>query len=81
MVSWVEKNHFIPLKNIFWDKKGRQVKTYNVESFAMIDTIATETDVLIEDLLSGHKTRIKTLGVKYNSGLDDSLFTTRALER
>lgn len=80
-VSWIEKDNFIPLKTIFWDNKKRQAKSYSVISFEIIDNIATETDVLMEDLLSGHKTRLKTLEIKYNSSLKDSLFTTRALER
>ncbi len=81
LVSWIEKESFIPLKTVFHDKKGRRVKIYTVKSFVMIDNIATETDVLMEDLQSGHKTRLETLELKYNTGLDDALFTTRALER
>ena len=81
VVSWIEKNDFIPLKTIFWDKKGRQAKIYSVINFEIIDKIATETEVLMEDLPSGHKTRLKTLQIRYNSGLKDSLFTTRSLEK
>ena len=80
-VSWIEKKHFIPLKTIFRDEKGRKAKIYTVNNFEVIDGIATETDVVMKDLLSGHKTRIETLEIEYNSGLRDSLFTTRALER
>ena len=81
LVSWIEKNSFIPLKIIFFENKEQQAKSYSVNAFEIIDNIATETDVVMEDLLSGHKTRLKTLRIKYNSGLKDSLFTTRALER
>jgi outer membrane lipoprotein-sorting protein len=81
VVSWIEKKDFIPLKTNFYDKKGRQAKDYSVISFEMIDKIATETEVLMEDLPSGHKTRLKTLQIRYNSGLKDSLFTTRSLEK
>ena len=81
VVSWIEKENFIPLKTYFFDNKGQHNKSYFVNSFKVIDNIATETEVLMEDLLSGHKTRLKTLEIKYNSGLQDSLFTTRALER
>ena len=79
--SWIGKNNFLPLKIIFWNKKGQKSKSYTVVSFATIDQIATETEVLMEDLLSGHKTRLKSLAIKYNAGLKDSLFTARALER
>lgn len=81
VVSWIEKNNFIPLKTLFWNKKGQKSKIYTVDEFKIIDEIATEMDVLMEDLLAGHKTRIQTLEIKYNSGLKDSLFTTRALEQ
>ena len=81
LISWIEKNNFIPLKTFFFENKGQHTKSYSVNDFEVIDEIATETDVLMEDLLSGHKTRLKTLRIKYNSGLKDSLFTTRALER
>ena len=81
LVSWIEKENFIPLKTYFFDNKEQHGKSYVVNSFKVIDNIATETEVLMEDLLSGHKTRLKTLEIKYNSGLKDSLFTTRALER
>ena len=81
LVSWIDKENFIPLKTFFFDNKGQHCKSYFVNSYKIIDNIATETEVLMEDLLSGHKTRLKTLEIKYNSGLQDSLFTTRALER
>jgi hypothetical protein len=80
-IAWIEKGNFIPLKTVFWDKKGQQSKLYQVVSFEMIDQVATETEVLMEDLGSGHMTRLKVLAIEYNNGLKDSLFTARALER
>jgi len=81
LISWIEKEHLIPLKTNFWNKKGQQTKTYTVNSFTIIDTIATELDVTMDDLTSGHKTRLVSKNIIYNSGLKNSLFTTRALER
>ena len=65
---------------VFWDKKGNKSKVYQVVSFEMIDQVATETEVLMEDLASGHKTRLKVLAIEYNTGLKDALFTARSLE-
>ena len=79
-IAWIEKSHFIPLKIVFWDKKGNKSKVYQVVSFEMIDQVATETEVLMEDLTSGHKTRLKVLAIEYNTGLKDALFTARSLE-
>lgn len=81
LISWIEKKHLIPLKIDFYNKKGQQIKTYKVNKYEIIDNIATEIDVTMEDLDSGHKTRLQTKSIIYNSGLKDSHFTTRALER
>ena len=81
ITSWIEKKHLIPLKTDFWNKKGKLTKRYIVNKFEIIDTIATEIDVIMKDLPSGHKTRLVSKNIVYNSGLKNSLFTTRALER
>lgn len=81
LVSLVDMETFLPLRTTFWDKKSRLFKTYTVQTFQIIDGIATEMDVLMEDHQEQHKTRLKTETVRYNCGLADHLFTTRALER
>lgn len=81
ITSWIDKESLMPLQTHFWNKKGKLAKIYTVNRFEMISQIATETDVQMEDLLSGHKTRLATSNIIYNSGLQDSLFTKRALER
>lgn len=80
IVSWIGKEHFIPLRTRFWDKKGDQFKTYRVEEFAIIDGIATEIEVVMEDHSDKHVTRLSTEKIRYNAGLPDRLLTTRALE-
>jgi hypothetical protein len=80
IVSWIEKEHFIPLLSEFWNKKGDQFKTYKVEEFAIIDGIATEIEVVMQDHSDQHVTRITTEKIRYNSDLPDRLLTTRALE-
>ena len=81
IVTWVDKKHFMPLRSEFWDKKGRHTKTYRVEQFEIIDGIATETNVVMEDLSAQHSTRLQNHKISYNSNLPDHLFTIRALER
>lgn len=79
IVSWIEKEHFIPLRTEFWNKQGDPFKTYRVEDFSIIDGIATEMKVVMEDHSDQHMTRIVTDKVRYNAGLPDRFFTTRAL--
>jgi hypothetical protein len=71
----------MPLKVDFYDRKKRHSKTYQVEKIAMVDGIATETEVSMVDRLSGHTTRLVTGQIRYNSGLPETLFTTRTLEQ
>ncbi len=80
IVSWIEREHFIPLRTEFWNKKGDQFKTYKVEKLAIIDGIATEIEVVMEDHSDQHVTRITTDNVRYNAGLPERLLKTRALE-
>lgn len=80
IISWVEKNHFIPLRICFWDQKGVHVKTYTVENVALVQGVATEMAVLMENHEDQHQTRLTTRTVKYNTGLPERMLTTRALE-
>ncbi len=80
IVSWIEKEHFLPLRTCFWDEKGEQTKTYTVEKVDIIEGIATEMSVLMEDHADQHQTRLTTYRVQYNTGLPARLLTTRALE-
>ena len=81
IISHIDKTNFMPLKSEFWDHKGRHTKTYRVEKIEMIDGIATEIEVAMEDLSTKHLTRLQNTQIRYNSGLPDHLFSTRALER
>lgn len=81
IVSLIDMQTFMPLQIDFFDSRDRHSKTYRVTAVALIDGIATEMETLMTDLRSGHSTRLMTHQVRYNSGLKDHLFTTRALEQ
>lgn len=78
--AWVAKDSFIPLRVHYFDKNGTLVKTYEVRKLEKIQDIWTETDVVMQNLKDKHQTAIKTLSVRYNTGLGDDAFTVRALE-
>lgn len=79
--SWIDKNTLMPLKTRFWDKKNQPIKEYRAEKVDVIDGIATELVVIMEDLKDQHQTRLTTLDVQYNIGIADHLLSVRALER
>ncbi|WP_282756078.1 outer membrane lipoprotein-sorting protein [Desulfuromonas thiophila] len=80
VMTWVDEATAMPLKIEFYDPELRHCKSYRVERFSLVEGIATEMVVVMEDLRSGHQTSLRTEQIRYNSGLPASLFTTRALE-
>ncbi len=78
--AWIAKESFIPLRLHYFDKNSTLIKTYEVLTLEKIQDIWTETDVVMQNLKDKHQTGIKTLSVRYNTGLGDDAFTVRALE-
>lgn len=79
--AWVAKEMLLPLKVEFFTDDPEPIKRYTVLQLENIQDIWTETKVSMEDLESGHKTVLGTVNIKYNSGIQDSVFTQQALEQ
>lgn len=79
-ISWVGKDNFVILKIEFYNKKGKKIKEYRIKELKKIAGIWTPTEVIMEDLIDGHRTLMKTLKVKYNQGVDDAIFSIRHLQ-
>jgi len=78
--TWVAKDLDVPLRTHYFDKKGRHFKTYEVRGLKQIEGLWTEMDVLMHNLEDDHRTILKTISIDYNTGLEDTAFTVRALE-
>lgn len=79
--AWVAKEMLLPLKVDFFTDGKEPVKRYTVLQLENIQNIWTETKVSMEDLESGHRTVLETKNIKYNTGIQDSVFTQQALEQ
>jgi hypothetical protein len=79
--SWVAQDMLLPLRADFFAGGETPIKRYAVLQLENIQDIWTETKVIMEDLLSGHKTTLETTTIQYNTGISDSIFTQQALER
>ncbi|GAB6059696.1 hypothetical protein JCM31598_28130 [Desulfonatronum parangueonense] len=77
---WVAQELDVPLKIDYFDRQDQHIKQYRVLRLEDIQGIWTETEVVMEDLTSGHSTILKTKEIRYNLGLADSLFTQQNLE-
>lgn len=78
--AWVAKDMLLPLRADFFRKGPEPAKRYTVQQLENIQEIWTETRVVMEDLESGHRTVLTTRDVRYNTGVQDSAFSTQALE-
>ncbi|HHI76703.1 MAG TPA: outer membrane lipoprotein-sorting protein [Gammaproteobacteria bacterium] len=79
-LSWVHPRSLLPLRVDFYQAHSRKpVKRLRVKRIRRVQGYWTVMDSVMQDLESGHSTRIRYLKVKYNQGIPDRLFTSRSL--
>lgn len=79
-ISWVHPGTLIPLRVDFYQGHAKTpVKRLSVKKIKRIQGIWTVMDSVMEDLSSGHLTRISLSAVTYNQRIPDQLFTSQAL--
>jgi hypothetical protein len=79
-VSWIHPSTLIPLRvDLYQRHSTKPVKRLTVRRIKKIQGFWTVLDSTMQDLESGHKTRIQQTQVKYNQGIPERLFTSRAL--
>ncbi|NLW81322.1 MAG: outer membrane lipoprotein-sorting protein [Desulfovibrionales bacterium] len=78
--AWVAQDMPVTLRADFFAGGQEPVKRFTVRELENIQDIWTETKVVMEDLQSGHATVLATSEIKYNTGVQDSVFMQQALE-
>lgn len=78
--AWIAKDMLLALRVDFFKKGPEPAKRYTLLQLENVQDIWTETKVSMEDLETGHKTVLTTTAVRYDSGIEDSAFSTQALE-
>lgn len=79
-VSWVHPKTLIPLRvDLYQAHSDKPVKRLRVKRIRRIQGFWTVIDSTMTDLESGHVTRIRYSGVKYNQNIPDKLFSSRSL--
>lgn len=77
----IDKKTFIPMKMEFYDKKDKLYRVIESVKVEKIQDLYTVTKSVVKDLNTESQTEMVFSEVKYNIGLDDSLFTERYLRR
>jgi hypothetical protein len=79
-VSWIHPQSLVPLRVDFYMGRSKEpAKRLTVHRMRNIQGFWTVLDSTMQDLGSGHSTRITQSEVKYNQGIPDRLFTSQAL--
>jgi len=83
-IVFVRQDNFVIIQALNYIKAGKKLKYMQVKGLQKIDGIWTATEMQMvtkkgKKML--HKTIFKFSDIKYNQGLEESLFTTRTLER
>ncbi len=80
-LSWIDPETLIPMRVDFYRPGGKTpFKRLRVHKVERIQGYWTVTDSLIEDLESGHRTRLTSERTVYDQNLPERLFSNRALK-
>ncbi len=79
-VSWIDPETLLALRVDFFRGGPTPIKRLVVSRYERIQGYWTATDTLINDLRSGHTTRLRVERIVYDRDLPDSLFSRRVLE-
>jgi outer membrane lipoprotein-sorting protein len=78
-VQWVAKDIWIPLKAELYDKDGDLKKVQTVHELKQVQGYWTPMKATMENVQSGHATKLDIDKIRYNEDLDPDLFSTRYL--
>ena len=77
----IDRQTFVPTKMEFYDKEGKLYRTIESTKVEKIQDFPTVVKSVVTNLQTGSKTEMEFSKVKYNLGLEDSIFTDRYLQR
>ena len=78
---WVDVDNYITLKAIFWDIKGRKLKTLRVTDIDKIDGFLTRHRMFVMNHQTGHSSEFLFSHVDYKKSVGDRVFTKRAMKK
>jgi outer membrane lipoprotein-sorting protein len=81
MVMQVQLSNNYPVKTEMYDKSGKLFKALTRSNIEKIGDYYISKEMMMEDLISGHKSKMIFDNIKFDSGLSDEKFTERYLEK
>ncbi|NPB09339.1 MAG: outer membrane lipoprotein-sorting protein [Thermodesulfobacteria bacterium] len=80
-IRWITKDGFLPIKEDFYDKKGRLWKKFEAVKWGKVDGYWAILHWKCTDLKKNHSSHLIIEDLHFDVGLDPKMFTRRYLER
>ena len=80
-ILWIDRSTFIPMKAEYFDKNGKKYRIVEALEVKKIQGHPTVAKARVQDLNSGGNTVSIFSKIKYDVGIEDSIFTERYLRR
>lgn len=80
IIGWVWKEHFVIVKNEFFDKKGNLIKVMSLE-VSQIAKYWIPDRIEMKNLKSGHRTELVFQNNEVDTGIDDNIFKSSYMTR
>ena len=77
----IDRKTYVPVKMEFFDKENKLYRVIESQKVEKIQDFYTVVKSVVTNLKTGGKTEMEFSNVKYNIGLEDSIFTERYLQR
>jgi hypothetical protein len=87
-LAWIDKKTFLPRKEEYYDAQNELARVFTAEAIedvavgegAAKKSVPTVTKRSMKNVKSGHRTDVRFTTIAYDVGLEDDVFTERALQ-
>lgn len=81
VLKWVRKDNYVVILSEHYDKSGELKKKIKVEKVEKIDDVWFETEMIAENLETGHTSKFLFRNIKTNISIPEKYFNSSYLER
>lgn len=79
-ITWVGKENRLPLKEEYYDDKGRLDRVFEASAIEVVDGYPTVKVRTMTNVRKEHTTKVEFTDIDYDLGIDDDVFTERHLK-
>jgi outer membrane lipoprotein-sorting protein len=78
--SWIDKKMMLPLREEYYDSKGKMIRVFTADKIELIGDFNTITQRTMENVKKKQRTTVSFDEIIYNAGITDDIFTERYLK-